>query len=500
MSKGYNSRFIRRHGEKFGLGNFNQSQESSTIDQSSSATKSPDIERFEALRAFTQLKTIGELRAACPFFNHIQQYLDGDLSEERFGNLIEKLYKKYFKGNSIHGVYFNLALMDRIIATIHLSGIPEGVEVEQYPYSGDLIDGLLIRFLAARILTTEDAQEVTQLREYLQTQGAGKTSMGLAILVETRMAHVFYSQMKTQELQERFQADGFHVEEEKKEYRKINNELFEGIKQLRRYSVASSMYEDGLSHGQGQAWVVMDPVPLRRSSDILKKTFQHVIAAFLFTSESQEIQEISARPWVDTSSRLHMARIDFSFPYDYRYDLGDDGEIYLISHPLKLALRDICTRMSHEGVYELLRFFFITHIFDLVVPREISEQAPSLHNLKKTIENMRQETGESSDVCIRKLVLPRKLILKDRQKVQDAIDRSQEEGHAEVERRTGKKIDHRVGSPVRLREGYKRHPQAVEWAAEHGVVLKDDETWRQPTDPKKPLQKIVYKSIKKISD
>lgn len=498
MTRGYNSRFIRRHGEKFGLQGFNKPQGEPGDNQPIAAPHSRETERYDELKKFAEMKTVGELRAACPFAKHIQDYLDDKLSDERSRNFIEKLYKKYFEGDSLEVNFFNLMFFDRILMKIHLSRKPDDVEMDDYPCSGDLLDAIIIRILNGRAITESDAEEIIDLEKDLRTRGASKVAMGFLTVIETRMAHIMYSQKIARTFAEQWNTEGFHVEKERQEYRKLANDIFTGMKALRRYSIASSMYEDGVSHGPGKAWVIMNPVPLRRANDVLEKSFRHTLAALLLCTDSSAITDISANPRMDDSSQLHLQRIDYSFPYDYRYDFGDDGEIYLCMHPFKLPLKDICTRMGCPGVYEFLRFLLVAHLFDMVVPVEVSEQAPSLHRLRERIQREQQETGESPDVIIRRLVLPRKHIVRDTEKLQKAIDDSNDEGHAEVERRLGRKIEHRIGSPMRLREGCKRHPLAVQWALEHGITLKDNETWRQPTDSENPLQKIIYSSKKDL--
>lgn len=485
---------MRRHPERFGLEKISAKARISSGYQSSAA----DLRQEEILK-YSQLQTAGEIRARCPFAKIIERYLEDALTEDEFLAFVEKLHSNYFVGRPLVDLTLNIPLLDHIFSIMNQARHPGVPQCETPAWSADILSALIFRYFQDRIVTKYDAREITELRQRMMVKGYPVSSLRCAELIDAHMCHILHAQLFAKHMNERIAQQHFNVEQEKESYLELADEIFVGLKQLRRYSIVPSMYEDGLSHGENQGWIAMDPCVFRRMNNpIITKTFKHAVAVFLFTSESRDVKNISVQGRRDTRSRVQFERLDFSFPYDFRWTLADDGEIYLCTHPIKQSLRGIYKQMKCEGMYEFVRFLFIAHVFDLVVPIEVSEQAPSLHGLRETIRQKQQESGESPDAIIRKLVLPRKLIVRDTEKLQKAIDDSSEESHAEVERRLGRKIEHRIGSPVRLREGYRRHPQAVEWAAEYGVTLKDNETWRQPVDPEKPLQKIVYSSKKDI--
>ena len=487
---------MRRHPERFGLSSEKENRK--TIHATPSIRPESgisELQRYESL-------SIGELRAQCPFFNALQKYVHLKLDKEELLSLIEKLYRRYLANNSTTIAIVSLGHIDNIASMILQNHFNPSSPGEVPILSGDIFIGLIIRYFKDRNATHGDLEEIKEITEYIAKHGYDQSEIERTVgMFDSKMADMWYAQKYVEAISERLVESGFNVEDHREAYRNSTNELILGIRQLRRYSIASSLYQDDITHREGQGWVVMDPASLRKVHPDLHEILGQSLATLIYTQNANDVQEISVKTWRDTysSALFQIDRLDFSFPSLFRWELAHDGEIYLHTHPLMLSLKDICVRMGHEGIYEFIRFLFIAHLFDLVVPIEVSEQAPSLNDLRKKISDIQKETGETPDTIIRKLVLPRKVILKNTDSVQAAIDRSQDEGHAEVERRTGKKIEHRIGSPVTIREGYKRHPQAVEWAAEYGVTLKDNETWRQPIDKENPLRKIVYKSTKSIT-
>ncbi len=497
MKNGYTSRELRRR-----IKTEERSPKSILAAKASGVSPSERIKSgIDELRHFSELP-YAKLRGTCPFFHSLKKYVQGEMPNDSLVLFAEKFYRRYTKGATITELVACLSLLDNLASDILNHGRVLSDTQELPLLSGDIFFAIIINYFNERIVTVNDLTEMKEIRAYFARQGFDEGNIERRVgMIDAKMADMWYAEKYANDLSERLREQGYDTKKEKESYRQEANELFASLRQLRRYSIASSLYEDETSHRDGQGWVIMDPVSIRKMHTDLRQYYDDSLASLIFTSVVNDVHSIFAEISQErTSSDFRIDRVNFSFPSLFRWELCDDGEIYLHLHPVKMPLKNIFYSIGNGGDYEFLRLLFIAHLFDLVVPREISEQAPSLHNLRETIRQKQQETGESADVCIRKLVLPRKLILKNREAVQNAIDQSNDEGHAEVERRTGKKIEHRIGSPVRLREGYKRHPQAVEWAAEYGVTLKDNETWRQPTDPEKPLQRIVYKSTKKITE
>ena len=147
-----------------------------------------------------------------------------------------------------------------------------------------------------------------------------------------------------------------------------------------------------------------------------------------------------------------------------------------------------------EAQYEFMRFQFIARLFDLVVPREISEQTPSMDGLTERMRSARNARPDVRPIQIlRDLITPRKYILRDREAIKKAQAREEEGENGQDGVSEDQKIRHqffgRVGHPMKLRTGYRPHPDARKWAKEDGFYreLEENETWCRPIDSPVPV-------------
>ncbi|MEK7648429.1 MAG: hypothetical protein AAB400_00740 [Patescibacteria group bacterium] len=269
--------------------------------------------------------------------------------------------------------------------------------------------------------------------------------------------------------------------EDAMELKQSTNELFQELKHSQRYTIKQSCYLDETGIAPISGWACIDPKQMRNaealSIDELEVAIRSTscLAEYIPFREGDGMQSVSASHFTD-GPRVG-TRYSFDAITSLECKVGHDGELYVFVYPIKLSLRDIYKKCGMEAQYEFIRLQFIARLFDLIVPREISEQTPSVENLSESVRQGKQaDPSKKTLEIIRDIITPRTLILRDRARVERAYD---DELNAQKRQFLG-----RVGHPMRLRKGYKPHPDAKKWAKEDGFLreLEPNETWCRPVD------------------
>ncbi len=285
-------------------------------------------------------------------------------------------------------------------------------------------------------------------------------------------------------------------DEEALALRQDTNRLVSEMKQLQRYPVQQSLYEDEMESQAVHSWAVLDMRQQKGKEelssfkrDILERS--HDFLAQFFAIHGDTIPER-----VDS----HVVKMDYKYGTGLSFNanlaltymLAEDGELYYQVHPVRIPMREIFQKCGMEAQYEFLRFQFVARLFDLVVPREISERTPSLEGLAERVKKARSENPSTkTGAIIRNLITPRTLILRDKESLRRAYERKSHmlEGDTPEESERKHQFYGRIGHPMRLRQGYKPHPKANEWAKEDGFWrdLEPNETWCRTIDSPVPV-------------
>lgn len=275
-----------------------------------------------------------------------------------------------------------------------------------------------------------------------------------------------------------------------RELQEMSDQLFSELMRLQQYTIRQSLFDDQMKLPYTERWVVSDPHQIRPVENIgslefkLVMKFHECVAEFLSVRAGQDIRDLSM---CVTREELELRiTLPFTASLNLVFKLQSDGELYYQVYPVAVCWRDVFKKIGMEHVYEFLRFQFIARFFDLVVPREISEQTPSMDGLKERFCHARSSQGEvKATRTLRDLITPRIRMLRDKKKIQEAQQRELDDANAKTKR----EFFGRVGHPMRLRQGYRPHSDAKKWAKEDGLLreLEDNETWCRPVDSPMPV-------------
>ncbi len=309
----------------------------------------------------------------------------------------------------------------------------------------------------------------------------------------------FHAWTQVAEKIKKYMIDELHVSSgDAIELKRSTDELFHGLKQLQRYTIKQSCYTDESGIAPISGWVCIDPLQIRNAEQLSRTELAIVNLSNDCMAEYVPFREESGMYGITASHFTDGNKIGTNYSFDaltgLKCKVGHDGELYYFVYPIKISLRDIYKKCGMEAQYEFMRFQFIARLFDLLVPREISEQTPSMDGLA---ERMRHARSERPDVrpmqILRDLITPRKYILRDKEGMKKALAREEEGRNEQDSVNEDQKIRHqffgRVGHPMQLRTGYRPHSDAKKWAKEDGFwrELEDNETWCRPIDSPVPV-------------
>ncbi|MEK7648431.1 MAG: hypothetical protein AAB400_00750 [Patescibacteria group bacterium] len=278
------------------------------------------------------------------------------------------------------------------------------------------------------------------------------------------------------------------------EYRGMADELFSNMKQLRRYAIRESYYRDDVFGDLDYAWVVMDPQHFS-STKGFERLNAHSLAHCIL-SDRDSIRSISSAVEHKEFVGVAFNRQTFPFKRELLLEIGDDGELYM---PLSLErepLRNIFERVGALAAYEFLRFLFLAHFYDLVVPKEISDRTPSLQNFRQNLFRSRAQ-GEDDLVIFKKLMVPRTFSISnpddvDRADEREEGDDTENDGLSDSHEHQTRRFLGRAGHTRFIREGYEPPAFLVQEAAKAKVPLKPGQTYVRTKNPGEELPPIVY--------
>ncbi len=291
--------------------------------------------------------------------------------------------------------------------------------------------------------------------------------------------------------------------ENEREMKNLNDELFQEMKRLQRYTVKSVEYDDMMMPYPKSVWVIANPkeLPVAEEHDsearkLSRRMRNGGFAVFqLLSRVTNDVEEYHTLQdlckgsrvavLVDQSNPSHIGLMldSMSFHLDCQ-----DGELYVRLYPLRIPLRAFFQRANAVGAYEYLRCSFISAVFDNIAPRKIYEQTPSLQALHEKLLTMASTSSSERFKTFRDFIAPRTLLIRstsDEQIVHDIAEESAEYEEIKIQRQ----FLGRVGHPMRVRAGYRPHPDARNWAKEDGFhrELEENETWCRPVDSPVPV-------------
>lgn len=422
-------------------------------------------------------------------------------SAAEYGSFSRALYKTYITGrpcrDAISACYYISCILLNIARCVSKNNTKKdivSIESGRAMRHLDPIDALQLRVAEEYFMlgSESDRQHLLSLKEKIGSEHI----LGTAIeRLDNYLADFCNAYFMGPEIEKYMKEELCLEVSDMPELRSTTNQLFSGLIQLQRYTIRQSIFDDETKLFASQAWAVIDPhytrgVELLDGDEVhLLKKHHGGIAHFVSIHEGSDITEIAMS--VDRQPRNIGVSYPFTANFDRIFMLCEDGELYYSTYPVALSWREIFKKAGHEAAYEFLRFQFIARLFDLVVPREISEQTPSMDGLAARIGRIRNEQPLIRPVqVLRDLITPRTRILRDREGIKKAQEREDEGVGKESEnQKVQRQFLGRVGHPMSLRAGYRPHPKAKEWAKEDGFWrdLEPNETWCRPVESPVPV-------------
>lgn len=277
------------------------------------------------------------------------------------------------------------------------------------------------------------------------------------------------------------------------ELRRSNNELFEELRRLRRYSIKSALHE-----GKTSAWSIHDMFNYRLRQ------------ATLIEQEGSDIRLDQWSPMVMSAIEQHLqlgvvtemtpakdiTDIDFS-NFGRIVFMDDRGELFGDAAGA-VPLRPFYEAAGKPVNYESLRQFLLQKYFDLTVPIEVVREVEK--NTSRMLGERNPDASREQGRVFHDLLLPRVKILRQYRQP-EALDELQlQEDRAQAQEQQPYPYP-RVEHTKRLPKGYKASDTARQLAAEHGITLKEGETFVSRYEPDESIAKDVqYRARKRKTD
>lgn len=402
-----------------------------------------------------------------------------------YGSFSRNIFKTYIEGRSFKDAITALYYVSVILLNVMKHRPPRVVKMSKYhmePISALFVHTALQYF---PLCSESDRIHLEALKKQIKSIDI----LGMEFEYLDHFLFDFISVYHTGTEIEQYMKNELGMEiADSRELREMADQLFGDMRRLQRYTIRQSLFDDEMSLSHTQGWAVIDPRQMRDvnkiSHDEVRLLMKHhnSIAEFVSIRSDQKVEGVEMI--VDPQPLVMEVMYPFTANLNLIFKLGADGELYYQTYPIEVSWREIFKKAGHEAAYEFLRFQFIARFFDLVVPREISEQTPSMDGLSARVRRMRSEQPLARPIQIlRDLITPRRLILRNGEAIKHAQDRESEE------RRQQRQFLGRVGHPMRLRQGYRPHPDSRKWAKDDGFLreLEDNETWCRPVDSPVPV-------------
>ncbi len=416
--------------------------------------------------------------------------------EAEYGSFARNLFKTYIEGKSFKGAMGSLYYLSVILAKIAVNKSTAQSEgnASNHSYHLEPITALCL-FTALQYFSTtsqSDSEQLTTLMNNIEGDIIKKEFE----YFDCSLSDFCNTYRTAPEILRYMEKELGLTKADAPELKSMTDTLFKELKQLQRYTIRQSLFDDEIDIGDTQSWAVIDPRQMHamdkisnNEAGLLKKHYD-CIAEFVSVQNGQEVSEVGLR--VDPQYLEVGVALSFTANLALIFKLRDDGELYYQTYPIAVSWREIFKKAGAEEAYEFLRYLFVARLFDLVVPRIIAEETPSMNDLAGHLLEARNEQPTVRPIRIlRDLITPRVYILRNKERIQQAQKREMEDGETDIEResRIQRQFLGRVGHPMRLRAGYRPHADKKKWAKEDGFYreLDDNETWCRPVDSPVPV-------------
>lgn len=383
---------------------------------------------------------------------------DDPLESKDLVQYADRLYRDYIKNHSLVEAITNLFYLLKFHHDI-ASSLERVMRNRFHRIATALIDPLFVH----HDITPD--QQATILH-FIRQAVSGNLGEELRHLIEIKIESYVDVRSYATELKQRFARNHDALEALQPELAQMNEELMKGIRNLRRYGLKSSYYQDGFLHNDAQAWVVAD------IRDVLPDTAQTTrgIFAMISLSNKAELQQGGITEF-DLKSDHISSRFESRYSSRANFFLKWDGELHDSNPDRHLFAREIFRRVGAEPEYEMLLSSLLARIHDLVVPVEHTRDLPPLGGLARAV-NAPEETDEPFGRIIQHILTPR---------IQQGSDPRIRAGLEDDRRRDVR--EHDVKEFKRpLPPGHHPSPEAIALARAYDIVIdpKGNETFVKP--------------------
>lgn len=386
----------------------------------------------------------------------------GDLfHDDTLVTYADQLYRTYLRGHSLAETMYNILLLLNIHNTIAVS-IGEVLRVRIQMLASALVDSALIH----HDITPAQFSKIDNILAEVK----GDVGEGFKKIVENRIWDYVKVRSYAEQLHGRMAAHHESLQTMRPELQEMGNEFMKSIRNLRRYGIKSSYYQDGFLHDDGDAWVVTD------INDIVSVKSRRGIVAMISLAHKDDLIKADGLRY-DRKTDAVSLRYESSYPAGASFFLKWDGELHDTAPDRHLSAQEIFQRVGAEDEYELVRVSCLARIHDLVVPVELTRSLPSLDDLGQVFRRRFGEKGEqeNTSVVIQKIFLPR-ISLNTDARVQQMLD-------DEYRQRIGNVREHDVTAFTReLPHGNHPSPDAIALAREYNFIIdpQGDRTFVRP--------------------
>lgn len=380
----------------------------------------------------------------------------------------ERLYRDYVRGHDISGVIQNIMFLLNIHHSIALR--IGNIDLRRYMrIAAALIDPIIVHH-------DVNEKQLAEIQCVVNISVSGTLGIELKDIVLTRLRNYVQIRTYADGLKTTYAENHESLADLQPELEQMGNDFMNGIRNLRRYGVKSSYYQDHFLHDKKQAWVLADIRDVLGDAAISTRG----IFALISLAQKDSIEKAGMKFQKTSTSVTHQYASAYSS--DAAFFLKWDGELHDANPDRHLFVREVFKRAGAEAEYEMLRVAFLARIHDLVVPLEHTRTMPPLDDLRAVGDASRRHGDQGKDIgpILRKVFLPRIRGLSD-----PALRAQLEREHTLMLRamREHDVKEHDVKEFVRtLPVGHHPSPEAVELARMFDIILdpKGNETFVRP--------------------
>ena len=254
------------------------------------------------------------------------------------------------------------------------------------------------------------------------------------------------------------------------EIREDADKIWRQLIDNRGYGIKTCFFPSPLFLDSSQVFYATDE-SLGIEDRAIRQIFIPDLVAIIGLGEKPAVtDEINPRIGWEENKRVKFHRIQMGKAY-IAFGVTQDGVIHTSVETL-LPLRKVFESMGAESVFELFRLFMFMRLYDLTARADLVNDLPSIDQLEaEAVKNREGFLGFGRRIKrfdYKRLVVPRLL------KPIDSV--SPEEGTENNEERRFIDRYHVIWFVRRLPIGYHASERATEYAREHGVVLRENET------------------------